>query len=111
MRYTSNWTGSTLLLGNELEIGSELVIELLGAEDDALELTTELVSLEGGALELTTELLGNELEIGSELVIELLEAEDDALELTTELSLEEVMTSEEVTGLKEPPTLLEDEGV
>ena len=37
MRYTSYWTGSTLLEGSELEIVSELVMELFGVEEEALE--------------------------------------------------------------------------
>ena len=37
MRYTSYWTGSTLLDGSELEIVSELVMALVGVEEEALE--------------------------------------------------------------------------
>jgi hypothetical protein len=68
LRYTSNWTGSTLLDGSELEIGSELVMELLGDEEDSLEVTEELVTLEEDALELTKELLGAEEEVEAEVV-------------------------------------------
>jgi hypothetical protein len=68
LRYTSNWTGSTLLDGSELETSSELTIELLGAEEDSLEVTEELVTLEEDALELTKELLGAEEEVEAEVV-------------------------------------------
>ena len=61
----------------------ELVMALVGVEEEALELSEELISLD-------------------ELMIELTEELD---------SLEEVITSEEVTGTDELPTLLEDEGV